>query len=113
MLEKRFQLCQRTLVKYATSFKNSIFLKPDHGRPTFFDDKSKMAIAEALSRPIHITTANYGKLLDRVAELTVSRSLTMQRCTAAIPCLSQEQLAVNFGVGKGTTPVCAIACRRN
>ena len=35
MLKMRFKLCQRTLVEYATSCKNSIFLKRGCGRPTY------------------------------------------------------------------------------
>ena len=56
MLEKSFKLCQRTLVKYANSFKILNFLKPGRGRPTPFDDKSKMRI-------------NYGRLINTVTEV--------------------------------------------
>ena len=71
MLENRFKLCQRTLVKYANSFKNSIFLKPGCGRPTSFDDKSKMAIVEALSGPINMKTESYGNISLTVVSLQV------------------------------------------
>ena len=114
-LEKRFKLCQIILVKYETSFKISIILKPDRGRPTSFDDWSNMAIDEALSGPINMTTANYGMLLDRGAKLTASRRNVAQQQFQAphrsTKFLLGTQLQVYCGVGEGTTPVRAVATR--
>ena len=114
-LEKHFKLCQRTLVKYATSFKNSIFLKPGRGRPTSFDDQSIMAIVEALSGPMNVTTANYGKLLDSEAKLTASRRNVAQQQFQtphrSTKFLLGRQLHVNSGVGEETTPARAVATR--
>ena len=81
--------------------------------PISFNDKSKIAIVEALSGSINMTTASYGKLLDREAELTASRRNVAQQ-QFQVPHRSTKflldwQLQVNSGVGKETTPARVIA----
>ena len=79
LLEKHFKLCQRTFVKYATSFNNLIILKHGSGCPTSFDYTSEMVIDESLSGPSNMMTASCGKLLSKDAELTASRRKIAQQ----------------------------------
>ena len=109
MLEKHFKLCRRKLVKYATSFKNTIFLKPNRGCATSFDDTSKKVIVEMLSGLINTTTASNGMLLNTGAESTASRHNVVPHRSTKFH--FGKQLDVNSGVGEEIIPARAIATR--
>ena len=120
---RKYRLASKSVSNYASEhwssmqphFKNSIFLKPGRGRPTSFDDQSKMAIVEALSGPMNVTTVNYGKLLDSEVKLTASRSNVAQQQFQtphrSTKFLLGRQLHVNSGVGEETTSARAVATR--
>ena len=74
-----------------------------------------MAIVEALSGPINMTTANYVMLLDSEAKLTASRRNVAQQQFQtpyrSTKFLLGRQLQVNSGVGEETTPARAVTTR--
>ena len=69
----------------------------------------------ALSGPINVTTANYGKLLDSEAKLTASRCNVAQQQFQtphrSTKFLLGRQLHVNSGFAEETTPARAVATR--
>ena len=72
-----------------------------------------MAIVEAPSGPINMTTASYGQLLNKEAALTVSRGNFAQQHVQvphrSTKFLLSRQLQVNAGVSEETTPARVIA----